>query len=363
MGNTEATVVEDERSRGEQVAPLLHPYPPSVVNHIISSVRRSRLPAWVIYGTLAALLVGIEITVKWLDGTIPSGFQLIHLMLPVYAMIVLPSMHYRDDLATRLLAETRPLLKVDDETYRTLRYRLTNLPANRTFLAGAGGLLALAVLTWIRPADTDTKLGMMTSPAATLFEWSLQFFVWTGVGVTTYHIVHQLLLVNEIYTRYTRISLFTLGPLYAFSRLTAVSSLFTVAVVAVASLALSSLASTIQWVILGGSALLLAAATFVIPLWGTHQLLAQEKSQQQDALSQRIANVLAALQDRVDRSDLEHIDDLTGALDGLIVGGKELEKVSTWPWEPDTLRTVVTGLILPIVIWLITKILERMSLF
>jgi hypothetical protein len=303
----------------------------------------------------------LEITVKWLDGTFPAHFQLIHVMLPVYAMVILPAFHYMDDVAARALAESRPLLTVDDVGYRTLHYRLTTLPANRTLVAGVFGLLTLLFLAIVRPADTDARLAMMTSPMATVVEWSLQLLVWTGVGIVAYHILHQMLIVNEIYTRHTHISLFTLGPLYAFSRLTAANALFTVAVVAVASLALSSLAGTLQWALIGGQALLLAAATFVAPLWGAHRLLAQEKARQQDALNQRVEKAIAALQERVDSADLAGIGDLKTALDGLIVGKKELDDISTWPWRPETLRGVATGLFAPLVIWLITKLLERFA--
>jgi hypothetical protein len=360
---TEAEVEGEQSTQSAHVALVARPYPPSLVNRIIAGIRRLPVPAWALYGALAVLLVAIEIAVKWLDGTFPAGFQLIHVMLPVYAMVILPAIHYIDDVSARALAATRPLLTVDEQTYRTLHYRLITLPAYRTFTAGAGGLLTLLLLTLVRPGDTDARLGMITSPLATVVEWSLQFFVWMGVGIVSYHIAHQLLIVNEIYTRHTRISLFTLGPLYAFSRLTAVNALFTTAVVAVASLALSSLAGTLQWAVVGGGALLLAAATFVAPLWGAHRLLAHEKGKQQDALGQRIERAIAALQERVDSSDLAGVGDLKTALDGLIVGKKELDDISTWPWQPETLRGVATGLLAPLVIWLITKLLERIAFF
>jgi len=37
----------------------------------------------------------------------------------------------------------------------------------------------------------------------------------------------------------------------------------------------------------------------------------------------------------------------------------ELASIPTWPWETATLRAVVTALVLPAVLWLITRILER----
>ncbi len=77
----------------------------------------------------------------------------------------------------------------------------------------------------------------MTSPAASAVQGTFQVLTWAGVGITTYHILHQMRVINEAYTRQRRINLFSRGPLYAFSRATAANSLFTVAVVVVASIA------------------------------------------------------------------------------------------------------------------------------
>jgi hypothetical protein len=314
----------------------------------------------VIYGTVGVLLLGLEIAVHWTDSTFPGGFGVIHIMLPVYAMLVLPALHVMDDVAARALAETRPLLNADEDTYRTLQYRLTHLPAYRTPLAGIGGLLTLLLLTLVQPVDTYARLHIMTSPLVSAIEWSFQILLWFGAGIVTYHIIHQMLIVNEVYTLHTRVSLFTLGPFYAFSHLTAANALFTVAVVAVASLALSSLAGTVQWALVGGGALLMAGATFVAPLWGAHRLLAEEKTRQLDRLGQRVEQAIAALQARMDNSELAGVSDLKTALDGLVVGKKELDAISVWPWQPETLRGVVTALVAPVVIWLITKVLERL---
>jgi hypothetical protein len=37
-----------------------------------------------------------------------------------------------------------------------------------------------------------------------------------------------------------------------------------------------------------------------------------------------------------------------------------LRRIPTWPWEPGTLRGVLAALVLPIVIWLIQYVLQRL---
>ncbi len=73
----------------------------------------------------------VEVWVLWADGTFPDGLRLIHVMLPVYAMVLLPSMHYRDDIAARALADSRPLLTIGETEYVDLHFRLAHLPRGR----------------------------------------------------------------------------------------------------------------------------------------------------------------------------------------------------------------------------------------
>jgi len=38
-----------------------------------------------------------------------------------------------------------------------------------------------------------------------------------------------------------------------------------------------------------------------------------------------------------------------------------LDKASTWPWEPESVRAVVTTVLLPVAFWIITRVLERLG--
>ena len=337
----------------------------SLVSRVVEAIERSRWSPALVYGGLALLLLAIEGGLLLADGTWPDDVRLIHLMLPVYAMVLLPSIHYRDGFALRALEDSRPLLMLDEAGYADMRYRLGHLPARRTFLAGSAGLALLALLLQVRPDGTDERLGLMTSPGASAVQWTLQVMIWSGVGITTYHIVRQMLIINEAYTRHMRINLFTPGPLYAFSRATAANSLFTVGVVVVASVALgrggdplSSLATTGQWIVVGGFALVLAGATFVAPLYGAHRLLAAEKTAALDAIGAGTETVVRRLHDRVDAGDLSDAEGLNAALDALTTSRATVTRISTWPWEADTGRAVVTGLVAQVVIYLVTQALN-----
>ena len=72
-------------------APTVPAYRPSVVDQLVDAVRRSPWNPVVLYVALALLLVGAELAVLWVNGTFPQDYQFMHVMLPVYAMVVLPS--------------------------------------------------------------------------------------------------------------------------------------------------------------------------------------------------------------------------------------------------------------------------------
>ncbi len=345
-----------------RAAPTGSPFQEGLFDRLIKAVRHSTAPAWAIYSAIAVALVVLELAVTWRDGTFPSRFGLIHLLLPVFAMFVLPALHFFDTLAARALAAARPVLTVDEAGYEDLLYRLTTRPAGATALAAASGLLALAVLTLIQPADTYEVLQIMVTPLATIVEWILQAFVWIGVGVVSFDIAGKLRLVDEIYTRHIRISVLSPGPLYAFSRLTAAMVIVTLAAVAVATIAVRELAGTTQWAAAAGAPSVLAAVAFIAPLWGAHRLMEQEKARELDAIGARVQKTVGSLRDRVDEGDLTGMSDLKDALDGLLVARKEFSSVSTWPWQRETLGGVVTAVISPLAIWLITEAIERSAL-
>jgi hypothetical protein len=62
----------------------------------------------------------------------------------------------------------------------------------------------------------------------------------------------------------------------------------------------------------------------------------------------------------MDADDLEQMSALKTAIDSLRTKQEVVAKISPWPWQLDTLRGVVTAAALPLVIWLIQRVLDRL---
>jgi hypothetical protein len=341
--------------------PSAGPYPPSFVRRILDALNERRGAGWTLYAVVAAGVVLLEIGVAWLEGTLPARARPMHAVLPIFAVAALPALALFGRVARRSLQEARPMLVVDERGYDDLTYRLTTPPARSTLAAAAGGLLALLALTAFQPPDTFQRLQIMVTPVATVLECVLQFLTWTGIGVVAFEIARRLVIIDEIYRHHVRINLLNPGPVYALARLSAVMVVFTMSAVAVGTFALAELATTAQWAVAAGAPTLLAAVAFVAPLWGAHRALAEAKARELGALGEEITTTIRTLRDRVASQDRVEVGPLRDALQGLIAARDEYAAVSTWPWQRSTLGGVVTALIAPLAVWLLTRIMESAS--
>jgi hypothetical protein len=61
----------------------------------------------------------------------------------------------------------------------------------------------------------------------------------------------------------------------------------------------------------------------------------------------------------VEGRNLEGIDDLKKLIAALEIEEEALNNVSTWPWQPETVRYLMTALLLPLVLWLAQFFLQR----
>ena len=105
----------------------------------------------------------------------------------------------------------------------------------------------------------------------------------------------------------------------------------------------------------------LGVVTFLWPLLGTHRWLAREKQRLQDEVGRRIEATLAILHQRADASDLQDFAAQGGVLDRLLVEHGVIDKLRTWPWRTETVGGLGVAFFVPIVIWVVQRILERLG--
>jgi hypothetical protein len=334
------------------------PYAPSWIDHLNELINRLPGSSWFYYVGLALLLFLIPLGIIELEGVCPSSAYLsAQGFLAANVAMFLAMCHYLDDAASTALRVLRPALRASTEEYDDLRYRLTTLPALPTLLVC---LLYSVIVFYIgetlgTPASFDEVADAPISAVATYAMYVLNWLVW---GAFIYHTIHQLRVINHIYTNLTRVNLFRIRPLYAFSTVTALTAV-SLTIPPYAWLVLNqilfdpiSLAITLPVAILG-------LIAFIWPLMGIHRLLLAEKTRAQSEAALRLEAMIAELHRRVDNMDLAEMGALNDAISGLEAERNTLKKVPTWPWQPETVRLLVTALGLPLGLWLIQYVLQR----
>ena len=337
----------------------IRPYAPSWVDLLTGWVERRRAPNWLYYLGLGVAMLLVQTIILWIEGASPIGslnFALVYLAAAMAYILAL--IHYLDKRGGAALETMRPVLKAGDKEYQEMLYRLTRLPALPTLLASVAALAYVIVSEAVgEPYRLEALAKFPVSAALLRFFY---FFCWSVFGALLYHTLHQLRVINHIYTKHTRIDLFRPKPLYAFSNLAAITA---------GSLALISYGWLVAnpWIdqtdplvfIPMVVLLLFAVVTFVWPQMGIHRLQVAEKERLMDEASQRFEAAVAELHQKMDDGDLEGMTDLNMAMASLEIELNALRKTPTWPWEPEVVQILATALALPLGLWLIQLILQR----
>jgi hypothetical protein len=266
--------------------------------------------------------------------------------LPFYGFWLL---HYLDRRAAASLDDFRPAFTGNDPELEELRRRLTTLPAVPALAVSLVGLLlaVAASLTW-GWGSLFQILDKLAFCATMVFAF-----------LYAYHSIRQLRLVTWLYAERAQVNLHHLIPLRSFSTLTAHTAIGMLLVLSGAAL-FTPEGLVGYWLV---AALLfagLAVLTFIWPLTGLNRRLAGAKAQELAENARRWEAVMAELYRLIDRGDLAAADRLNGPLAALERGRIAIERIPTWPWRPETLRGMVGALVLPVLIFLVQRLLGRL---
>jgi hypothetical protein len=312
------------------------------------------MPAWALYGGLGLALILIQVFFLWLDG----GWAVADVLLPVMIFnglsipFLLQLMHLLDDEAVAALDSMRPVLKVTEPEFDEFRYRLSNMPSRQTLLAGLVTLVpyVLMELLWIAPARFAALEQLPTFAIVFQIIDKVPAFVFGGFF---YHTIRQLRSVDVINSNYARISLYHLGPLQAFSRLTASTAVGLVVGLVGWMLINPDLLADPASLAISGIYAALATAAFVWPLWGIHRLIVVEKERALHEVDQRFEAVFAKFNQHIRDDDLAATERLHGTIASLEIQHQRIRDIPTWPWSPEIARIVLTAVALPLMLMII----------
>ncbi len=335
----------------------------SWIDRFFDWVVRLPFPSVLFYVLLYLLLVSIHHVTLWIGGALPvwQFSQSILLTIDFWLVLQMAAFHYFQNEAEGALLKFRPALGLNQKEFEKIRFSFVNLSARPTFLVSLMVAIPLGLLVFISPYEIVSSLfgaTPMTSAVTVLLllgsPFAFGFF---------YFVFRSLFMINHLYQRVKRINVFNLESLYSLSSFTSkVGMLFILYLVLnyLTSDAWGSQQSgeaiTAFYFVFNGAIAILA---FIVPLWGMHVRLQSEKERVSDENNRRLDDAFWDLQKRMDRGKIADIAQLRTGISALMDFRSEIKKIPTWPWDPGTLRTFLTALLVPMSIWIIQQVLLR----
>ncbi len=340
----------------------IRPYPPSWLDRLTERVGRVRGPASLLYAAAGLLAIALFALNDWLHTGHGLGsiypFHIILALGPVYTVAFL---HLLDARAERALQRMRTLLECDDVGYEELHYRLTTLPADKTFLCSVvGAAVGAAAVALERLALPQAFRTFVWTDGQHYFIEAWLVLTWFVFGALFYHTYHQLRLIGHIYMEHTRIDIDQVQPLFHFSRVSALTAVGLLLLPYGWYATVPGLITDAAGIAFGVLFPVFALVSFLWPLVGAHNLLVDAKDRALAENAAVLQYVRGLLYGQTGGGDLGDASALNDALTALRAERQAILTSPTWPWQPGTPRGVAAALLLPVAVWLIQWVIERL---
>jgi hypothetical protein len=334
------------------------PYSPSWIDKVTGWIDARPGSALNYYFGFGAVLLLVQVAFLVFEGSWPiKSFSIVHAYMSVAIPSFLALTHYLDNRAAKALESMRSGLNVSDREFVGLKFRLTTLPLGATILSSIIMVGTLFILETIggeyRPPELFTL--PMTANLVRIIYY-LGFWI---MGAFFYHTLHQLRMINEIYTKYTQVNLFRIKPLYAFSNLSALTAGSIAMITYGWMLVNPDVDLNTPAIFLNVIIFLLVLVTFLWPQLGIHSLQVMEKDRLIEEANRRLEKIIHEIHKSVDGGELSKMTELNMGIMTLEIEIRNLKSIHTWPWQPETVRWLVTALVLPLGLWFVQFLLQR----
>ncbi len=342
----------------QKTAPSPLPFPPSWLDRFVAWVERLPVPSLLFYVAMWIAMASLAHIVNWAAGTVPWwSLDSRILLVASWAPYCMAFLGYLEDTASDALEAFRTALDVDAASFDRLHYEFTTLPFWPTLAANFIGV-AMAIISGLRQEENAV---FMTTLSTGVVNFSIAAF---GIGISLgliYLTFRQLRLVRRTYHHATRLNLFQSSQLYAFSSLTLRMGIGWLLIIYTGVLAYPSLLQDIAWTTSSGLLLVATGAIFVYTLVMIQQRMRSEKARHLDEIDRRLQAAFADLHGRIDGNDAGNLGSLHQVMESLVLERSVVAKIPTWPWQPGTAASFLTAVLLPLIIWVIQAILQRLT--
>ncbi|HKJ28373.1 MAG TPA: hypothetical protein VJ965_12090 [Anaerolineales bacterium] len=340
------------------------PFSPSIIDRINDWVNRKKLPAWLIFFIFYLLFLLINQGSSWIEGTAAFWtFAVRKIQVSIWPVMALAMIYYLDRVALTAAENFRPLIKTDEEVYNKKIFQLTNMPARPVWM-----LFPIGPLMVILKYFFDFGFVVFENRTITAFLWKL---IMTGITfplfpIFIYHTIRQLNIVSQIQSDLGEIDLFRSTPLYSFSVLTArtgIAWIITLSTTVLYTIFFNdpqSGASTSFIIAFTTIEVVLALASFILPLVSLHTKMEKAKGFLLDEINQHIKNSIRLMGNELEALDPGKASAQRDLVETLRAQHSYVRQLPTWPWRSTTFRGFLSVIFLPVLLMVIQQLIENL---
>ncbi len=313
---------------------------------------------WWLYPALAAILFLWAHGLLWVTGRLDVGtFDQTLTVSVVYGPYALWVIGYLNGVGGRALDAFWPATGWPEQDRAAWAQAITTVRAGLGLPSLVLGIVLAALAFLSAPAavvGTD-DLHRLTYAAA-LAPIAILGYAMTVVAVA--HTWRQLRLVVRIHREARAIDPFDRGPVYAFSRFTVQIGLaFLVSGYYALTVNAAFQSGNLVGLAVLGLVLLLGAACFILPLWGIHGRLVAVKDALLAGVEERVTKLADELYRRIDAGELDGTKVINEAIAATGAVRERIGKLPTWPWPPQLFRGFLSALLIPVVVYLASRLI------
>ena len=337
--------------------PSSYPYKPSWQNRFFQAIDKLPVPKPIVAFLLFVAIAFLNHLVPWIEEKLPWGeVDVDQFTFHIWFLVVFLAFDYFLTYSRKAMSIFRPAINVSDKEYSQLTYRFINLP-NR------GGWIITFVSVPVAAFGFSSSFPLyMQSGLSRSMNLITAVFMFSLVFAFIINFFRQFGLIGWLYAKVKRINIFHLNALYAFAGLTSRTGVFLILTGVLSYLTDVAFAENPQigsFIFFSALNLAVAIGAFILPLGGIHTRLVEEKERVSKENDQRLEGAYKRLHQRIDKNQLKDMVDSRNSISALLELRHEIERISTWPWEPGTLRNFITALSVPLIAWAIQQILLR----
>jgi hypothetical protein len=331
-------------------------YPPSWIDRFFDWVERLPVPKYLFFLLLYIFTIVGHHAILWSQGVMPAGEFSPSLLFSVYmwGYINMAAYSYLRSAAAEAISKFKPALSLSSIEFEKVKSSFINLSPRGALIGGAIAILATLLLGFGGYFQVLSPLFSARVATVLFSAMILAFFSPFAFGFF-YYVIRSLIAVPKIFDRVTRINLFNLSPLYVLARFTSRAGMIFIVYLLLNFLTAENWGSeeageaiTIFYLFFNSGFAILA---FVLPLLGIHKRLEAAKEKAVEANNNLIESGFAKMQALVRAGKHDSVPRLRASNSALLEYRQELAKISTWPWDTATLRTFITALAVPMIVW------------